>query len=157
MDSIKYGRRVSALFISLVSVLLAATQCCNAAQYKVGGDRGWVLGGPNYAAWARQHQIRAGDTLLFQYPPETHYVMQVSQQDFKACVTSRPVLTATGGSNVIRLSRPGTYWFICGVAGHCSAGMKVAIQATGSAATIDELSQTSEYINANPTQFPEHS
>ncbi|KAJ7527144.1 hypothetical protein O6H91_16G039100 [Diphasiastrum complanatum] len=154
MDSISYGRNTSSLLIVVSCVLLAAVQWCNAAQYKVGGDNGWVLGGSNYAAWSRHHNFRAGDTLLFQYPPGTHSVLQVSQQDFKDCSTSSPVLTATGGSNVIRLSKAGTYWFICGFNGHCSGGMKFAVQASGSAATAQELSESSDhYLNACPTQL----
>lgn len=72
----------------------------------------------------------------FQYAA-AHSVLEVSAADHSACSASNPLRTHQGQSTTIPLTKPGTRYFICGAAGHCAAGMKLAVTVSGgdSAAT----------------------
>ncbi len=58
--------------------------------------------------------------------------MQVTEDTFTLCNTSHVPLHVWGEPSVdnradIGYLSPGTYYFICSVAGHCSAGMKIKV------------------------------
>lgn len=60
---------------------------------------------------------------------------QVSSEDYKSCSTSNAVGSDSSGLTTVSLKTTGTHYFICGIPGHCSGGMKVAVsvlQAKGS-------------------------
>ncbi|CAM6091302.1 unnamed protein product [Calypogeia fissa] len=106
----------------LLCVLLMVNSFAAAAVVNVGGSGGWTI--QRYGHMT----LKRGDTLVFNYRRGLHNVMQVTKGVFNSCrVTSRPISTFVSGEDFVKLNTPGTYYFICGVAGHCNAGMKVAV------------------------------
>jgi hypothetical protein len=64
---------------------------------------------------------------VFNYSPGAHNVVAVGVGGYNGCTTggSTPL---TSGSDKITLKK-GANYFICGVTGHCAAGMKLAVTA----------------------------
>ncbi|XP_008793738.2 uclacyanin 1 [Phoenix dactylifera] len=109
-----------------VATIAALVQVAIGGSFTVGGQNGgWDLS-TNLAAWAAAQKFNVGDTLTFNYA-SAHDVLEVSKADYDACATSKPTNSYTGGSTVVKLSSPGKRYFICGIPGHCSQGMKVEI------------------------------
>ncbi|KAL6500480.1 hypothetical protein OROHE_025846 [Orobanche hederae] len=101
---------------------------CKASIYKVGDYDGWdIMGDVVYNQWALSKIFKVGDTIVFEYDPEFHSVLQVSQSDFHSCNTAAPISTYTTGNDSIVINNSGHYYYICGVMGHCEAGQKVGI------------------------------
>ena len=46
-----------------------------------------------------------------------------------------PISSDNSGATTIPLKTAGTHYFICGVVGHCSGGMKLAVTVTGGSST----------------------
>ncbi|KAH9794337.1 Phytocyanin domain-containing protein [Citrus sinensis] len=100
------------LMATLVGVSLGAV-------HKVGDSAGWTtLGNIDYNQWASSKNFHVGDTI------------QVTFQDFQSCNGASPIATFTSGSDSITLKRPGHYYFLCGVPGHCEAGQTIDIMVT---------------------------
>ncbi|CAN6198743.1 unnamed protein product, partial [Urochloa humidicola] len=113
-----------------ILLLLAAARRhgAGATEYTVGDSAGWT-NGPNYLTWSQKYNFTAGDTLVFNYVAAQHNVYRVTQDAFRAC---EPAANQTMGSwatghDLVNLTVPGDYYFICDVAGHCLGGMKFAI------------------------------
>ncbi|MCO5551847.1 hypothetical protein L7F22_005351 [Adiantum nelumboides] len=115
--------------IALFFKILLSTKLGSAAQYRVGGLKGWEYGN-DLEAWASSITFKQGDTLYFEYEAKMHSVLQVSEADYKACNTRAPI-TSDGGKGGLRvtLQEAGvTFFFICGLPAHCADGhMKLAI------------------------------
>ncbi|XVF72405.1 hypothetical protein PTKIN_Ptkin12aG0118900 [Pterospermum kingtungense] len=103
------------------------------AVHKVGDSTGWTsLGNIDYTKWASTNTFHVGDSLLFEYNKQFHNVMQVSHNDFQTCNGTSAIASYTSGSDTISLKRPGHFYFLCGVPGHCQAGQKVDVLVTPS-------------------------
>ncbi|KAF8669889.1 hypothetical protein HU200_051069 [Digitaria exilis] len=102
--------------------------------YTVGAPAGsWGLG-TNYTLWSAGVTFRAGDQLVFKYTRGAHDVLEVTKADHDACSTSSPLVSFSSGNDVVTLVSGGvTRYFICGVPGHCAAGMKLAVTVVGAA------------------------
>ncbi|KAK9222932.1 hypothetical protein WN944_011373 [Citrus x changshan-huyou] len=112
------------LMATLVGVSLGAV-------HKVGDSAGWTtLGNIDYNRWASSKNFHVGDTIVFEYNNQFHNVKQVTFQDFQSCNGASPIATFTSGSDSITLKRPGHYYFLCGVPGHCEAGQTLDIMVT---------------------------
>ncbi|XP_004237949.2 blue copper protein [Solanum lycopersicum] len=112
--------------------LLAVTflfMCCFvpslAKVYTVGDSSGWGLG-VDYTTWASGITLNVGDSLVFNYP-SGHTVDEVSSSDYSSCTTGNSITSDSSGATTIPLKTAGTHYFICGVMGHCSGGMKLAV------------------------------
>eukprot|EP00253_Pinus_taeda_P000872 PITA_00872 len=99
---------------------------CLATDYTVGDSAQWNLG-VNYKTWASGKTFVVGDKLVFKYTPGTHTVLVVNKAAYDSCTTSNPLATHTSGNDSITLDSTGAKYYICGITGHCSAGMKVTI------------------------------
>ncbi|CAN6240358.1 unnamed protein product [Urochloa humidicola] len=110
-------------------LLLIAVVPASAKDYTVGDSSGWKPG-VNYTVWAKGKTFSVGDTLSFQYSA-AHSVLEVSAADHSACSASNPLRSHNDQSTTIPLTKPGTRYFICGAAGHCASGMKLAITVSG--------------------------
>ncbi|KAL6564355.1 hypothetical protein OROMI_015805 [Orobanche minor] len=118
---------VLAMFITVIC------GSCKASVYKVGDDDGWdIMGDVVYNQWALSKTFKVGDTIVFEYDPEFHSVLQVSQSDFHSCNTATPISSYTTGNDSIVINNSGHYYYICGVMGHCEAGQKIDITVTDS-------------------------
>ncbi|MCL7025141.1 hypothetical protein MKW94_025968 [Papaver nudicaule] len=116
------------LLISLILVGLSSISIANAKVYVVGNTKTWGFSG-SYDAWARRRSFVAGDILVFKYtPPRSHNTIRVSSSGYKSCkatpMESRRALWT--GNDKFTLKK-GNNYFICGIAGHCFAGMKIKV------------------------------
>ncbi|MCO5608895.1 hypothetical protein L7F22_063113 [Adiantum nelumboides] len=97
------------------------------AQYTVGDSVGWGLG-HDLQSWSTQFKFHVGDELYFPYPAGQHSVLMVSEEDYKSCNIEKPISSDNGmGDMVIPLMSKETYYFICGVPGHCEQGLRLSI------------------------------
>ncbi|KAF8712832.1 hypothetical protein HU200_028605 [Digitaria exilis] len=104
------------------------------ASYTVGAPaRSWGPG-TNYTGWASGVTFHAGDQLVFKYTRGAQDVLEVSRMDYDACSGWAGFRCATltsfsSGDDAVALPAGGvTRYFICGVPGHCDAGMKLAVR-----------------------------
>ncbi|RLM75585.1 hypothetical protein C2845_PM15G16330 [Panicum miliaceum] len=140
--------------VLLAILLLVAGVPASAKDYTVGDSSGWKPG-VDYAAWAKGKPFSVGDTLSFQYGA-AHSVLEVSAADHGACSASNPLRSHRDQSTAIPLTKPGTRYFICGAAGHCAAGMKLAVTVSGgdaggsAPATTASSGPTMRSTNATP-------
>lgn len=127
------------LSIGLLAATLAVTACSGAANARSGND------GPSSDATASQTvTVTARDTMRFEPSTITVQAGQPVQltlvnagkmpHDFtlREGVAKRVKIDADPGksaSGTFTIDRPGTYTFICDVAGHDAAGMKGTITA----------------------------
>ncbi|RRT44747.1 hypothetical protein B296_00046386 [Ensete ventricosum] len=63
----------------------------------------------------------------------SHDVLEVTKAAYDACSATTPMESYAGGSTAIKLSAPGKRYFICGVPGHCAAGMKLEVDVISTA------------------------
>nr|CAB3485307.1 unnamed protein product [Digitaria exilis] len=137
--------------LPLAILLITAVVPASAKDYTVGDSSGWKPG-VDYTAWAKGKSFNVGDTLSFQYAA-AHSVLEVSAADHSACSASNPLRTHEGGqSTTVPLTKPGTRYFICGAAGHCAAGMKLAVSVSGGgdSAATSSSGPTMRSTNATP-------
>ncbi|XVF32579.1 hypothetical protein REPUB_Repub17cG0094200 [Reevesia pubescens] len=103
------------------------------AVHWVGGFAGWTIPAGSlvdYRKWATTRNFHVGDVAVFNYNKELHNVVRVTHQNFKSCNATSPISVYSSGSDTIELTRPGHFYFICGLPGHCLSGQKVHIQVT---------------------------
>jgi plastocyanin len=115
--------RTTLLAVAAMALLSAAS----AATYNVGEPDGAWDTGVDYDTWVSSKKFHPGDTVVFKYSPRAHDVVEVSEADYGSCSAASPITTLKTGNDVITLSDTGTRYFICGISGHCAAGMKVKI------------------------------
>ncbi|KAE8009725.1 hypothetical protein FH972_006146 [Carpinus fangiana] len=97
--------------------------------YEVGDSDGWNNDGSvDYKTWASTKNFHVGDIIRFVYNPLENNVMLVSRKSFHACNSTDFVSVIISGNDSIPITRPGHYYYICGVPGHCEAGQKVDIR-----------------------------
>lgn len=99
----------------------------SAIMYNVGDRSSWTLPSINYNGWAASKVFRVNDVLRFSYSSEIHNVMLVSKLDYDQCTSGRPLAVYSNGNSLVQLSKRGTYYFICGIPGHCEGGMKMQV------------------------------
>lgn len=138
-----------ALFLSL-----SAPIGVQATEYAVGDTDGWETG-TNFLRWSQNYNFIVGDVLgdtaisilidifccliiefffsVFNYVPVQHNVYQVTEETYRSCNWSSGVLKVYGsGRDGVTLAEATSYWFICGVEGHCQGGMKMGVSVAAS-------------------------
>ncbi|KAJ6408069.1 hypothetical protein OIU84_011389 [Salix udensis] len=112
--------------LGAVSLLLRNSE---AVDHEVGGSTGWVKPSSSsvYSDWASDKTFAIGDTLTFTFTTGAHDVATVSKSDYDNCnVASQSNVLSTGPAT-ITLNATGDYYYLCTIAGHCSAGQKLFI------------------------------
>ncbi|KAJ4954423.1 hypothetical protein NE237_011206 [Protea cynaroides] len=117
--------------------LLAAMGCAlmapsNAMDHIVGGSFGWATP-PNttfYEEWAKPRTFGVGDKLVFMYRPAMQNVLQVNEEEFKACTQRKPIAMYYAGPTVLQLNKTGTYNYYSSVGTHCESGQKLSVTVT---------------------------
>ncbi|XP_058727715.1 chemocyanin-like [Vicia villosa] len=97
----------------------------HAETFTVGDGQGWTFGVQN---WPAGKTFKAGDILVFNYPPLIHNVVTVNESGFNSCVALGGSGLHISGADKITLVK-GMNYFICGVPGHCGQGQKIAVNA----------------------------
>ncbi|KAL6655146.1 hypothetical protein ACP70R_005972 [Stipagrostis hirtigluma subsp. patula] len=119
---------MAAVIVLLLVLAAARRPGAGATEYTVGDSEGWT-NGPNYLSWSQKHNFTAGDTLVFSYVAPQHNVYRVTLDAFRTCepAANETLRIWASGRDVVNLTAPGDYYFICNVAGHCLGGMKLAV------------------------------
>ncbi|XP_054821183.1 mavicyanin-like [Prosopis cineraria] len=108
------------------------------AVYKVGDSAGWTsIGHVDYSNWVASKNFKAGDTIIFEYNPEFHNVMRVTDEMYKSCnaMAGTPLETFNTGNDSIKINNYGHHFFICGFPGHCQEGQRIDINVIRVSAT----------------------
>jgi len=116
---------LAGMIVVFVAMAIAVIRPCAATQYMVGGTAGWDAS-TDFSSWLMNKTFAVGDTLDFQYS-SLHSVMVVSKSDYDSCQTSNALQSFSDGNTQIKLSKPGSMYFICGTPGHCVGGMKMGV------------------------------
>ncbi|KAF7069644.1 hypothetical protein CFC21_075243 [Triticum aestivum] len=123
-----------ASLLSLV-LLLALLDTSRATNFEVGGDAEWVVpqagDSQTYNHWASKNHFHVGDIVHFKYNQDS--VMVVTEEGYNKCESSHPIFFSNSGNTQVRLDRPGPFYFISGVTGHCQGGQKLVIKVTDKA------------------------
>ncbi|EFJ24251.1 hypothetical protein SELMODRAFT_39173, partial [Selaginella moellendorffii] len=82
-----------------------------AARYTVGDSDGWKPD-VNYTSWALKQKFYPGDYLVFNYPEGQDTVLEVNRAGYESCASSNPINHHNDGKSVLRLTRPGTHYYI---------------------------------------------
>nr|Q41001.1 RecName: Full=Blue copper protein; Flags: Precursor [Pisum sativum]CAA80963.1 blue copper protein [Pisum sativum]prf//2115352A blue Cu protein [Pisum sativum] len=112
-----------------------------ATVYTVGDTSGWVIGG-DYSTWASDKTFAVGDSLVFNYGAGAHTVDEVKESDYKSCTSGNSISTDSTGATTIPLKKAGKHYFICGVPGHSTGGMKLSIKVKASSGSSAAPSAT---------------
>lgn len=73
---------------------------------------------------------------VFNYASSAHTVEEVRKSDYDACTTGNSITADSSGATTITLKTAGTHYFICGMAGHCGSGMKLAVTVAAAGSTV---------------------
>lgn len=52
----------------------------------------------------------------------------VSEKEYEKCKSDRPLFFENNGNTTYKFERPGMFYFISGVSGHCTRGQKMVIK-----------------------------
>ncbi|KAJ0790716.1 putative Phytocyanin domain, cupredoxin [Helianthus annuus] len=118
-----YGVVVVCLMVVLSNVSFGS-----AKDYTVGDTAGWALS-VDYTKWAKGKTFKVGDSLVFNYDT-SHTVDLVSSSDYTTCTIGNSIASYNSGTTTIALNTTGSHYYICGIMGHCSGGMKLRIKVT---------------------------
>uniref|UniRef100_A0A0E0L9D8 Phytocyanin domain-containing protein n=1 Tax=Oryza punctata TaxID=4537 RepID=A0A0E0L9D8_ORYPU len=142
--------------LAMVALLLVSCAAVAAAtKYTVGDTSGWAMGA-DYTTWASDKKFKIGDTLVFNYAGGAHSVDEVSAADYAACTASNALQSDGSGTTTITLKTAGKHYFICGVAGHCSNGMKLLVDvAAASPAPAPKAPSTTPTTPSTTPETPE--
>ncbi|KAL0710578.1 hypothetical protein Bca4012_017556 [Brassica carinata] len=111
----------------IISVLLTTfIGLAVATDHTIGGPSGWTVGA-NLKTWAAGQTFAVGDNLVFAYPSAFHDVVEVTKPEYDSCQAVKPLITFANGNSIVPLTTPGKRYFICGMPGHCTQGMKLEV------------------------------
>ncbi|XP_044958152.1 blue copper protein-like [Hordeum vulgare subsp. vulgare] len=140
--------------LAALAVLLLVITTASAAKYTVGDSSGWTTGA-DYTTWASDKKIKVGDSLVFNYAGGAHNVAEVSAADYASCSAANALSSDGSGTTTVALKTAGKHYFICGVTGHCSSGMKLAVDvAAATAASPPKASPTTPDAPDTPSTTP---
>ncbi|XP_039042709.1 uclacyanin-3-like [Hibiscus syriacus] len=115
-----------AVATAFLLLLLLVTPAAYTVQYTVGDNSGWTLG-PNYTTWVQGKIFTLGDTLCKLLYTLVHRVDEVTQSGYDRCSSANALHSYSDGNTIITPTRTGSMYFLCSVSGHCTSGMKLAI------------------------------
>ncbi|XP_010476974.1 PREDICTED: uclacyanin 1 [Camelina sativa] len=77
-------------------------------------------------------------------------VVEVTKPELDSCQSVKPLITFANGNSIVPLTTPEKRYFICGMPGHCSQGMKLEVNVvpTATAAPTAPLPNTVPSLNA---------
>ncbi|XP_015697646.1 basic blue protein-like [Oryza brachyantha] len=123
------GCCASSLLAVWLVVVVCSTTAAAAESHVVGDTKGWGFS-VAYDGWASGKIFAAGDTLVFNYQPGVHNVVAVSAAEYRSWKVRDSADAAATAAGSARLDlKKGANYFICGLPGHCAAGMKLRVVA----------------------------
>ncbi|XP_059644940.1 early nodulin-like protein 5 [Cornus florida] len=141
------------LIITFLSSLFFLT-VHSTADFHVGGEEGWVVPPSKdeqlYNEWASKNRFNVNDTLHFAYKKDS--VLVVTDKEYDKCHSVHPMFFSNNGQTAFILDRPGLFYFISGVSGHCERGMKMIIKVLDPESPPQSANQTTEH-NSGTTEM----
>ncbi|KAM1377815.1 hypothetical protein FF1_039276 [Malus domestica] len=120
--------KVFLFFLLLLSTFQVLFVSCT--KFEVGGKSGWEVPKSKsqqmYNEWASKNRFKVDDTLSFNYTKDS--VVVVTKDEYEKCHSAHPIFFSNNGATTFTLDRPGLFYFISGVAGHCERGQKMIIK-----------------------------
>ncbi|EOA35793.1 hypothetical protein CARUB_v10021025mg [Capsella rubella] len=107
---------VGFLVIIFFNVFEPASSASHPVEWSLGKDYSLATGKP----------FAVGDTIVFNYGAG-HTVDEVSESDYKSCTLGNSISSDSSGTTSIALKTSGPHYFICGIPGHCTGGMKLSV------------------------------
>ncbi|RRT65199.1 hypothetical protein B296_00037174 [Ensete ventricosum] len=135
--------------IVAVAVMAAIAGLANATNF----DVSWDLS-TNYTQWVSGKTFLAGDTLS-DYT-SSHDMVEVRSSAYATCNATSPVSKSATGNTLVALGAPGKRYFICGIAGHCTRGMKIEIDVVTASSPPPGSSPSPSVSPAAPTPPASH-
>ncbi|XAR63876.1 hypothetical protein NMG60_11024014 [Bertholletia excelsa] len=128
VSSMKSCWKVVALAFFITCLHFLSGSC---VEFDVGGKKGWAIPASKnesdfYNDWASKNRFKVNDTLRFEYKEDS--VLEVSEEEYEKCKSSHPSFFSNSGDTSFQLDRPGLFYFISGVAGHCPRGQKMIVK-----------------------------
>ncbi|KAL1221591.1 Early nodulin-like protein 5 [Cardamine amara subsp. amara] len=125
------GSSKKIIFVTFLVSIFYMFSCVSSTEFEVGGEDGWIvpktkIHGDMFNQWASQNRFKVGDTVRFKYAKDS--VLVVSEEEYKKCKATKPQLYSNNEDTVFKLDRPGLFYFISGVSGHCEKGQKMIIK-----------------------------
>ncbi|XP_047306614.1 blue copper protein [Impatiens glandulifera] len=132
-----------------LAVVFMSLHTSMATVYMVGDSNGWSLG-VDYATWTSDKTFIVGDTLVFSYG-SSHTIDEVSESDYSSCSIGNVLASDNSGASNVPLNKAGKRYFVCGVIGHCSGGMKIIVDVKDSSSSNN--SPTTTTTTTKPISF----
>jgi len=149
------GQKIVLLSIFVCFYVFSLVSC---TEFEAGGENGWIIPQSSnqsdiFNQWASKNRFKVGDTIRkfffcfyyefmiivmhilsfvliwwkgFKYKKDS--VLVVTEDEYKKCQTTKPELYSNHDDTVFKLDRPGLFYFISGVSGHCEQGQKMIIK-----------------------------
>ncbi|KAM7483056.1 hypothetical protein LguiB_007639 [Lonicera macranthoides] len=120
-----------AMFTLLFFMWLNILTISSGVEFKVGGNNGWIVPSSSkddefYNRWASNNRFKPNDILRFEYNMDS--VLVVTKGEYEKCQSPDPLFFSNNGNTTYGLDRPGLFYFISGVSGHCDRGLKMIIK-----------------------------
>ncbi|KAF8388928.1 hypothetical protein HHK36_025610 [Tetracentron sinense] len=161
----KNNNKASLLDLICVFLVLAAANMVTgvSTEFKVGDNGGWrepdLDNAAMYNQWAAKNRFQVGDSLskgvnmisfLFRVQDS---VLVVDKWGYHHCNTSNPISTFDDGKTVIKLDRPGPFYFISGAPDHCKNGQRLLANVL----TLHPTPESPPSIAVPPQPYPTNS
>ncbi|CAH8352827.1 unnamed protein product [Eruca vesicaria subsp. sativa] len=78
--------------------------------------------------WAEKNRFKVGDILEWKYDGKSDSVLQVTEEDYNGCKTTKPLKKFNDGDTKIKLKDSGAHFFISGASDHCVRGEKITLR-----------------------------
>ncbi|KAL7108886.1 hypothetical protein ACP275_06G141000 [Erythranthe tilingii] len=115
-------------FVVLIAVVMSSLHTVECVGLDVGGEKGWATPQDEemYNDWASKNRFKVNDTLKFAYEKDS--VLVVTEEEYEKCRSAHPIFFSNNGDTTFTLDRPGLFYFISGVSGHCQRGLKMVVK-----------------------------
>ncbi|PON99383.1 Phytocyanin domain containing protein [Trema orientale] len=115
----------------LIVVLLLHITLSEAREILVGGkENSWTISSSSSETlnkWPQKTRLKVGDVPVWHYKPGNDKVLEVTNEEYKTCISMDPIQEYHDGSTKIKLERSGVYYFITGAYDHCQKGLKLNV------------------------------
>jgi len=81
-------------------------------------------------------------------------VLVVSEEEYKKCKATKPQLYSNNEDTVFKLDRPGLFYFISGVSGHCEKGQKMIVKVMETESSTESPPPSSSSSSSSSSSLP---
>ncbi|KAK9091129.1 hypothetical protein Sjap_024306 [Stephania japonica] len=110
--------------------ILSSLLPAHSVEFEVGDKDGWRIPSSKtddfYNEWASKQRFQVNDTVRFVYKKDS--VLVVNDTEYRKCHSVQPIFFSNNGDTEYTLDRPGLFYFISGVSGHCERGQKMIVK-----------------------------